>query len=285
MNYNLMPLKYFIDVVQTHGFSSAAKRNFVSETAVSAAISKLERDLGHKLLIRSANHLSLTPVGKIFYERAVDIVNSYNAIWHHPDSHPEKMLRIHFLPGMGNDAAITRKLLSNYEVMFDEVSFTDSVNQLIDNECDIVVGFELVFVNNAKIQTYPLRAISFDLLFNQKQLGDRDPKKVARKSTLYLQNWQSSGIDDIQSAMLDIFCNQGWSYGQTAKINGFAAACLNVSTKGGFTMVPEDFVIPKDCENIYRISPDILYKKFQTVMAININNTRDLGSEIVSAIC
>lgn len=26
MNYNLMPVKYFIDVVQTRGFISAAKR-------------------------------------------------------------------------------------------------------------------------------------------------------------------------------------------------------------------------------------------------------------------
>ena len=40
MNYNLMPVKYFVDVVQTNGFISAAKRNYVSETAVSSAIKK-----------------------------------------------------------------------------------------------------------------------------------------------------------------------------------------------------------------------------------------------------
>lgn len=44
MNYNIMPLKYFVDVAQTHGFISAAKRNYVSETAVSSAISKLEKN-------------------------------------------------------------------------------------------------------------------------------------------------------------------------------------------------------------------------------------------------
>ncbi|MBP2057174.1 DNA-binding transcriptional LysR family regulator [Lactobacillus colini] len=48
MKYNLMPLKYFIDVVETHGFISAAKRNYVSETAVSSAISKLEKSYIHR---------------------------------------------------------------------------------------------------------------------------------------------------------------------------------------------------------------------------------------------
>lgn len=45
MNYNLMPVKYFIDVVQTRGFISAAKRNYVSETAVSLAVNKLEKQV------------------------------------------------------------------------------------------------------------------------------------------------------------------------------------------------------------------------------------------------
>ena len=97
MKYNLMPLKYFVDIVQTKGFMSAARRNYVSETAVSSAIKKLENELGQKLLNRNGVVLSVTPVGELFYKRAVNILKSYNEIWYHPDPHPNQLLKIHFL--------------------------------------------------------------------------------------------------------------------------------------------------------------------------------------------
>ena len=44
MKYSLLAYKYFIDVVETQGFTPAAKRNFVSQTAISNAIKNLEKD-------------------------------------------------------------------------------------------------------------------------------------------------------------------------------------------------------------------------------------------------
>lgn len=80
MNYNLMPFKYFVDVVQTQGFNSAAKRNYVSETAISNAISKLEQQIGHRLINRSSGNLTLTTYGQGFYQRAVALLYSYNEL-------------------------------------------------------------------------------------------------------------------------------------------------------------------------------------------------------------
>ncbi|MDN6967531.1 LysR family transcriptional regulator [Oenococcus sp. UCMA 17063] len=287
MNYNLMPLKYFIDVVQTGGFISAAQRNYVSETAVSSAIKKLEDSLGHRLLNRSANRSSLTPVGEQFYKRAVDIINSYNEIWHQPDTHPDKLLRIHFLQGLENDAAMfANKLPSKYRLSLDEEIFDSSISRLVKGYYDLLIGFQLAFSNNNKIKTFPLRTISFDLLFNTYEVKkyDTNLKKLAQNSKLYLQYWHSTGISDIQTAMLKAYNQDKWSYREKVGINSFSAACLNVNFRGGLTMVPENFKIPNNCESIYRYSPKHLNKLFKVVAAVNSKSSIDFLTSVINSI-
>lgn len=267
-----MPVKYFIDVVQTNGFISAAKRNYVSETAVSSAIKKLEIELDQKLLNRNAGELSLTPVGKEFYQRAVEIVDLYAEIWRHPDPHPEQLLRIHFFQGLENEAAkFAAKIPSSYQISFDEESLSTGIKRLINGNFDLLVGFQLAFVGNAQILSWPFEKVSFDLLFNkqEKEQVHGNLKKLAEKSTIYMQNWKTTGIMDIQTAMLDAYSRDGWRHGTVAEVNSFAAACLEVNFGGGMTMVPHSFTIPKYCHNIVRFAPRHLKQEFNVVIALS----------------
>lgn len=282
-----MPLKYFVDVVQTGGFISAAKRNYVSETAVSSSIIKLEKDLHQKLINRQGGQFSLTPVGKIFYQRAVHILNSYNEIWQHEEEQPEKLIRIHFLEGMSGDAGLfaqnfKSKLIKN----FDEETFNNCITRLLNDEFDVLIGFKLAFINNAKIEYLPLRKIDFDLIFNIEEVKKyhHDLKKLATDSKFYLQYWQSTGISDIQKAMLEAYSKNNWDWKNILGVNSFEAACLNVNYRGGFSMVPETFNIPKYCNNIYRMTPDHLRKAFDTVVAFNKNLPASIKKEIKTAI-
>lgn len=279
MNYNLMPVKYFIDVVQTHGFISAAKRNYVSETAVSSAIKKLENELGQKLLNRSAGELSLTPTGKEFYRRAVEIVNLYTEIWRHPDPHVERLVRVHFLQGLESEAAkFACKLPESCWLSFDEENFDSGISRLIKGNYDVLVGFQLAFANNNKVECLPLEKVSFDLLFNKQEVDEyqNDIQKLAENSTFYMQNWKSTGIMDVQTSIIDSYSKGGWNYGQIAEVNSFAAACLNVNFKGGMTMVPKSFALPKYCQNIYRHSPKHLENAFTVVVAMNNATSQEL---------
>lgn len=286
MNYNLMPVKYFIDVVQTHGFISAAKRNYVSETAVSSAIKKLENELGQRLLNRSAGELSLTPTGKEFYRRAVEIVNLYTEIWHHPDPHVERLVRVHFLQGLENEAALfASKLPKSCWISFDEENFDSGISRLIKGNYDVLVGFQLAFANNNKVKCLPLEKVSFDLLFNKQEVTNfqNDMQKLAEHSTFYMQNWKSTGILDVQTSIIHLYSKKGWSYGQIAEVNSFAAACLNVNYKGGMTMVPKSFVLPNFCENIYRYSPSHLKDAFTVVVAMNTATSLELKKMVKHA--
>jgi DNA-binding transcriptional LysR family regulator len=64
----------FAKVVECGGFSAAARRLNMSPTGVSIHVQALEDRLGARLLYRTTRKLSLTEVGKVYYERCAQIL-------------------------------------------------------------------------------------------------------------------------------------------------------------------------------------------------------------------
>lgn len=73
---SLTGLKYFCDAIRLGGLSLAAKENFVTQSAISQAISKLEKFLQIPLLIHHPNRLQLTPQGEIAFQEALKILQT-----------------------------------------------------------------------------------------------------------------------------------------------------------------------------------------------------------------
>lgn len=57
---NLNNLRYFYDAAEAEGISEAARRNFVTQSAVSQGIQKLEMALGISLITHQRNCFKLT---------------------------------------------------------------------------------------------------------------------------------------------------------------------------------------------------------------------------------
>lgn len=70
----LTGLTAFVRVVETGGFSAAGRRLNMSTTMVSNHIQALEDRLGARLFNRTTRKVSLTEVGKTYYERCVQIL-------------------------------------------------------------------------------------------------------------------------------------------------------------------------------------------------------------------
>ncbi|WP_439922976.1 LysR substrate-binding domain-containing protein [Nitrobacter sp. JJSN] len=70
----LTGLTAFVRVVETAGFSAAGRRLNMSTTMVSNHIQALEDRLGVRLFNRTTRKVSLTEVGKAYYERCVQIL-------------------------------------------------------------------------------------------------------------------------------------------------------------------------------------------------------------------
>ncbi|GAB4208950.1 MAG: LysR family transcriptional regulator [Tibeticola sp.] len=72
----LATLRAFVKVVQTGSFTRAAKALNTQKAYLSRVVSQLERELGARLLERTTRSLSLTEIGREFFERAVGILAS-----------------------------------------------------------------------------------------------------------------------------------------------------------------------------------------------------------------
>jgi DNA-binding transcriptional LysR family regulator len=70
----LTSLTVFARVVDSGGFSAAARRLNMSTTMVSNHVQSLEDRLGARLLNRTTRKVSLTEVGKAYYERCTQIL-------------------------------------------------------------------------------------------------------------------------------------------------------------------------------------------------------------------
>jgi DNA-binding transcriptional LysR family regulator len=70
----LTSLTVFVRVVDCSGFSAAARRLNMSTTMVSSHIQSLEDRLGVRLLNRTTRKVSLTEVGKAYYDRCTQIL-------------------------------------------------------------------------------------------------------------------------------------------------------------------------------------------------------------------
>ncbi len=77
---NLDVLKTFCDLVDTGSFSKAAEANYVSQSAVSQQLAKLERDLGTQLISRGGGLVVPTEAGRAFYQGAVEILRRYEQL-------------------------------------------------------------------------------------------------------------------------------------------------------------------------------------------------------------
>jgi DNA-binding transcriptional LysR family regulator len=64
----------FVRVVETGGFTAAARRLNLSPTMVSNHIQVLEDSLGVRLLNRTTRRVSLTEIGREYYERCSQIL-------------------------------------------------------------------------------------------------------------------------------------------------------------------------------------------------------------------
>lgn len=72
----LVSMRVFRRVVELESFVAAATRMNISPAMTSKHVMHLERHLGARLLNRSSRHLSLTEIGKVYFEQCRDVLDN-----------------------------------------------------------------------------------------------------------------------------------------------------------------------------------------------------------------
>lgn len=137
-------LNTFIAVVETGGFSAAARKLGESQSAVSKAVNALEKRLGVALLHRSTRKVSLTDQGAKYYERTKPLVDeievadleltssSLDASGLVRIAAPSTFGRLHVLP-------LIPAMLSRHPGLQVDVVLSDAVRDMVEDRIDLAV--------------------------------------------------------------------------------------------------------------------------------------------------
>lgn len=136
-------LTVFVQVVENDGFSAAARRLKMSTTMVSKHIQALEERLGVRLLNRTTRKVSLTEVGKSYYERCTQILNDLEQADEAAGESrlmPRGTLRIHTASHLVRSIApVVAEYLALYPDASVDVTMGEREIDLIDEGFDLAV--------------------------------------------------------------------------------------------------------------------------------------------------
>ncbi len=136
----------FAKVVETGGFSAAARDLGQTPSAVSRQIGNLEDRLGARLLNRSTRRISLTEVGREFHDRCMAIAQSVEeaeALVLSRLDHPQGTLRVSATSAFGKAQLmpiLPRFLAQNPDLKL-SLELTDREIDLIGENIDVAIRF------------------------------------------------------------------------------------------------------------------------------------------------
>jgi DNA-binding transcriptional LysR family regulator len=139
----LTSLTAFVRVVESGGFSAAGRRLEMSTTMVSNHVRALEERLGARLLNRTTRKVSLTEVGKVYYDRATQIltdIEQADDIAGALQSTPRGTLRIytgtHIVPFV---APVVDEFLNRYPDVKVDLNMGERLIDVIDEGFDVAI--------------------------------------------------------------------------------------------------------------------------------------------------
>lgn len=139
----LTSLEVFSQVVENGGFSAAGRKLNMSTTMVSNHVQSLEDRLGARLLNRTTRKVSLTEVGRDYYDRAVQIladIAQADDIAGALQSTPRGTLRIYSATHVVQFIApVVAEFLSAYPGVKVDLTMGERVIDMIDEGYDIAI--------------------------------------------------------------------------------------------------------------------------------------------------
>jgi DNA-binding transcriptional LysR family regulator len=140
MDYNDVPL--FVQVVEAGSFTAVAARLGTQKSSVSRAVSRLEEDLGVRLLQRTTRKLALTDAGQTFYTRvrgAVAGVDDAARLVQELGGEPRGIVRLTAPSDSLGLADVLARFAQRYPKIHVELSLTGRIVDLVAEGFDLAV--------------------------------------------------------------------------------------------------------------------------------------------------
>lgn len=139
----LKSLATFVQVVETGGFSAAARRLDMSPTMASEHVQALEEQLGARLLQRTTRKVSLTEAGQAYYENAARILTELEEADRKIgalQSTPRGRLRLHVGTHIVRFVApVVSEYMARYPELSVELTMSERMVDLVEEGFDLAI--------------------------------------------------------------------------------------------------------------------------------------------------
>ena len=136
-------MEVFVRVVETGGFSAAARSLSMTPSAVSKLVARLEKRLDARLVSRSTRQFRLTPEGRDFFERATAILASIEDAERAAGAAVKAVGRIRLNTSSVYATHVLNPLLPDFLALYPGVTLdiaqTDQVIDLLADHADVAV--------------------------------------------------------------------------------------------------------------------------------------------------
>lgn len=145
MNLALLPdIAVFVQVVESGSFSAAARKLGSTPSSVSRSVSRLERELGCKLLVRTTRKLRLSEAGRGVFQRAASMMDNARdvmALGGTASQAPQGRVTLGVPKAVGR--FVIHPLIEEFLARYQEVDIClrleDRYMDLIDDEVDLAL--------------------------------------------------------------------------------------------------------------------------------------------------
>jgi DNA-binding transcriptional LysR family regulator len=200
-------LQAFVKVVQTGSFTRAADALATQKAHLSRVISQLERELGVRLLERTTRALSLTEVGREFFERAVGILASVDDAQRaiqKSQGEPRGTLRltcgVEF--GMIAVSGWINRYLQQFDQVAIDVDFTSRVVDIVHEGFDLAIRVGLLA--DSTLAARKLGELSYGLFAAPEYLARRPvpdhPERLSGHEILAFSGGSHQAIMSLEQA-------------------------------------------------------------------------------------
>lgn len=276
---NFTRLRYFCDVARLHSFSQAAEENYISQTAISQQIAKLETELDVILIDRKKLPIELTRIGQTVYKRALIILGQYDVLKGEIAQLKQapKLLTVAYPNGAVEPVEQlvlpVIKSIDDLELFLVKSDLNDIQDRLLNKTVDLAVSFDSEITATDQLSTLTLSQGNYDVVVGSEHPWYKkniiEPEKLLNEPVIYVANRPNTNSYlkmKVHSKADKIPLNI------TATVSDIDTALLLVQLNKGITFIPDYRKLTNEFTNLHRVKISHSQHKYQVCLAWRTND-------------
>lgn len=286
---DLRSLHYFVHAARSLNFTQAAKECFISQTAMSLTIAKIEDELGFPLFDRNNRVVGLTEAGTDFYNWASQILRSYDNMLKRCQniasgySGEISIAFASFFDGMFFMPQLKdfKKRYPSLQIMTRTLTPNDMQQALKSREIDAAICWPYDFLADSDLLVYDLCHMNLTLAVNSLHpfaTMERIPRELMKDETCYMLSYSNQQLT--KKSVLNDLLQAGLSELNICECSHTEEVFMQLEMNNRIALVPDYYRSYTNSQIVYR-DMDIDKKLGTTLTFCNLRSNKNPALDLL----